>query len=524
MHRFKLTTYLFFVPILFVFSFLFLSTNTQAKVNCCVYTHPNNAYNNRTDNFKEAGTPSCSPVSDVSACLSKDQLKFRLLGLGGSYRQEAYVVPNCEEYCKTKEQVFSKILYASKCCAAWKGNSLECVDVAYDTQRCSIPNMSLYGYSCARVAGCSNYHQVQPLGQKLKDARSNAEKIVETSINTQQVKPSLGVPIPGLTLGSITLSPKDAAGKRYISIPWIAQLIEAIYNYAIGIAGLIAVIMLMYGGFTWILSGGDPSRISSAKESIKSAVLGLVLVMSSYTILNFVNPSLVSPDSLKIELPELREEAERNEQFMRECDYVLINKGIKSKLTKTPSGQLFCPDYSKLKSPLTSLDATYFQKSGSNLVVSDATLKGLVAVQNKIKQHTSFYGGIKITIMGRPQSLQSQAGLCQGKLTRRQTHGENIQLTGSEKAFYQPSCATSKFLNGNQIEISVTGGIKWDCGQTNEDSDCRSSTNSVSQLDKKIKAGKCAKNHTTCQDNLKNLMNGAGGFSVDPKRWWVFSK
>jgi hypothetical protein len=69
----------------------------------------------------------------------------------------------------------------------------------------------------------------------------------------------------------------------------IVRYIEAIYNYAIGIVGILAAIMLMVGGFRWILAGGNASSISEAKEMIFAALSGLVLLMTSYLILNAIN-------------------------------------------------------------------------------------------------------------------------------------------------------------------------------------------------------------------------------------------
>jgi hypothetical protein len=52
--------------------------------------------------------------------------------------------------------------------------------------------------------------------------------------------------------------------------------------------GVVAVIMIMVGGFKYITSGGDSSSISSAKSTILYAIIGLVVAALSQAIVFFV--------------------------------------------------------------------------------------------------------------------------------------------------------------------------------------------------------------------------------------------
>lgn len=95
------------------------------------------------------------------------------------------------------------------------------------------------------------------------------------------------------------------------NIPWLGQYIAGLQNYAIGIVGVIAVIALMIGGIVWLTAAGNNHRIEEAKKIIGGSVVGVMLVLSAYSILYLVNPSLtilkgleVSPIS-KVDLPEL---------------------------------------------------------------------------------------------------------------------------------------------------------------------------------------------------------------------------
>lgn len=52
--------------------------------------------------------------------------------------------------------------------------------------------------------------------------------------------------------------------------------------------GILAVIMIIYGAFRYVTSNGDASKIKSAKDTILYAVIGLVIVIAAYAIVNFV--------------------------------------------------------------------------------------------------------------------------------------------------------------------------------------------------------------------------------------------
>ena len=72
-----------------------------------------------------------------------------------------------------------------------------------------------------------------------------------------------------------------------------AQYIQLVYQFSLGIVGIFATVLIMFGGLQWIQAAGNEQKITSAKEIIVSAVTGLVIALLSYTILVFINPQLV---------------------------------------------------------------------------------------------------------------------------------------------------------------------------------------------------------------------------------------
>ena len=68
----------------------------------------------------------------------------------------------------------------------------------------------------------------------------------------------------------------------------INKVIRSAINIFSFVIGVTAVVMVMLGGFRYITSGGDSGKITSAKNTITYAVIGLVIVGFSQTIVVFV--------------------------------------------------------------------------------------------------------------------------------------------------------------------------------------------------------------------------------------------
>lgn len=99
--------------------------------------------------------------------------------------------------------------------------------------------------------------------------------------------------------------------QRGYAIPWIGEYIVAIYKWSIGAIAVLAVIMIMVGGFQWLMAGGDVGKISDAKSRMTYAVIGLVLILGSNLLLTSINPNLTILPSIiigKIEKIELENE------------------------------------------------------------------------------------------------------------------------------------------------------------------------------------------------------------------------
>ncbi len=77
--------------------------------------------------------------------------------------------------------------------------------------------------------------------------------------------------------------------------------IQQFAKFFIGMLAVSAVVMVMWGGFKRIIAAGNEERISDSNDAIFGAIIGLVLALISYTLLNLLNPKLVENNLLLME-------------------------------------------------------------------------------------------------------------------------------------------------------------------------------------------------------------------------------
>ncbi|MBM3204865.1 hypothetical protein FJZ48_02710 [Candidatus Uhrbacteria bacterium] len=135
----------------------------------------------------------------------------------------------------------------------------------------------VFVFSCLLLATSYLLLATAPAHAVLEDTKG-----VLTDSNIQPEPLTLGV-----SLGSVT-SVRDL--KDYIALG---------YRYAIGIVVICAIVMVVYGGFRYLI-GSAMSDVSKAKKIIFDALMGLLIVLGAYLILNTINPATV-----KLQVPGL---------------------------------------------------------------------------------------------------------------------------------------------------------------------------------------------------------------------------
>lgn len=71
------------------------------------------------------------------------------------------------------------------------------------------------------------------------------------------------------------------------------------FSFFLMIAGIVVFGILIYAGFRYVTSAGDPGKMSDAKNQVFSAILGAVVLFSSFLLLNTINPQLIIPKAVR---------------------------------------------------------------------------------------------------------------------------------------------------------------------------------------------------------------------------------
>ena len=72
----------------------------------------------------------------------------------------------------------------------------------------------------------------------------------------------------------------------------LIDTITGIIKIGLSLLGIIAVVIILAGGFKWMTAGGNEDKVGEARKMIISGVIGLAIIMSAFAIANFVIGSL----------------------------------------------------------------------------------------------------------------------------------------------------------------------------------------------------------------------------------------
>ena len=72
----------------------------------------------------------------------------------------------------------------------------------------------------------------------------------------------------------------------------VGDIISALIPYLFAIAGFLLIIYLLYGGYKYLLSRGDPKAIQEARGAITTALIGFIIVFSAFWLVQLVGELL----------------------------------------------------------------------------------------------------------------------------------------------------------------------------------------------------------------------------------------
>lgn len=161
----------------------------------------------------------------------------------------------------------------------------------------------------------------------------NTSKNIDCSGDNICFTPQISIPGTDIVAGQPIRVQGDTIG-RYI---------VAIYTFGVYAGGIVATIVLMAGGFVWLLAGGNTSQVEQARTMITGAVTGYVLLLLSWVLLNTINPNLTQFKPLDID--PVNNIAVLEEKIFSACCKCSSGAGLQdcNEVRITVSGTCACP-------------------------------------------------------------------------------------------------------------------------------------------------------------------------------------
>ncbi|MEK7633108.1 MAG: hypothetical protein AAB473_04980 [Patescibacteria group bacterium] len=117
----------------------------------------------------------------------------------------------------------------------------------------------------------------------------------------------LAIALPFVHIGAVhaatgQLEATDLLGQDFGDATGLGQgdlttTIGSLIRVALGFLGVVAVVIILLGGFKWMTAGGSDEKVGEAKRLIIAGIIGLAIILSAYAIASFVISSIVGAAS-----------------------------------------------------------------------------------------------------------------------------------------------------------------------------------------------------------------------------------
>lgn len=104
--------------------------------------------------------------------------------------------------------------------------------------------------------------------------------------------PLSGFAAPESTLKGQDTQLKELQGAADFGGTDLVTIIAGLVNVALGMLGVLFLVLLIWAGFIWMNAQGDEGKVEDAKNRILQSIIGLLIVLASYAISYFVVSSI----------------------------------------------------------------------------------------------------------------------------------------------------------------------------------------------------------------------------------------
>ena len=98
----------------------------------------------------------------------------------------------------------------------------------------------------------------------------------------------VSIPVGALSLADVINGNYRGDGQPTELFDGTTAIIPRLINLMLFVVGILAIVMLIFGGIRYVISGGDAGRVKDAKNTILYAIVGLIVAILGYAIVNWV--------------------------------------------------------------------------------------------------------------------------------------------------------------------------------------------------------------------------------------------
>jgi hypothetical protein len=74
----------------------------------------------------------------------------------------------------------------------------------------------------------------------------------------------------------------------------LLDIIGTVINGLLGLLGSIFILLIVIAGYNWMTASGDEQKIDKAKDTIRAAIIGLIIIVGAFAIWQFISTYLIS--------------------------------------------------------------------------------------------------------------------------------------------------------------------------------------------------------------------------------------
>ena len=69
----------------------------------------------------------------------------------------------------------------------------------------------------------------------------------------------------------------------------LVKIIAILINVFLGLLGIIFIVLVIFSGYNWMTAAGDPKKVEKAQDTLREAIIGLVIIVGVFAIWNFID-------------------------------------------------------------------------------------------------------------------------------------------------------------------------------------------------------------------------------------------